>query len=310
MGWSVDYATSNPSYIALLSNWTDTNSAYSTNGGQTWTPYANFPALVGSYIGGAIAASTPDNVVFATANNGDVYYSKNATSGAATWTKILAATWGHGVQQADGVVNPGWGFAYYAGRKSLCADRVNSSTFYIFNSQTDALGGGFYRTTDGGDTWSQRNSQFVSGNDRTGFDNQLVCVFGKAGHLFYSGGQGGSSLYHSRDGGASWPSSSTYTAITGPQGTPTNVYLVTVGAIKQGNDYPSVYMYGLIGSTLSLWRSDNTSAQWAAGTAITWTDMGIPLNTMNHFSTIAADQNVWNKLYTGGHNVTMFYYNP
>lgn len=310
MGWSVDYVASSPATIALLSNWIETDSAYSTDGGQTWHAYVNFPNIFATNPGGYIAASTADNVVFGASNKGDIYYSKNATNGAAVWTKILAATWGHGVQQGNGSVDPGWGLAFFANRQSLCADRVNAGTFYIFNSQTNALGGGFYRTTDQGDTWAQRNAQLSASADFGGFVNQLHCVPGKAGNIFYTGGQTGSKLYHSEDGGASWPSSATYTAITGAQGTPTNVYQVTTGAIKSGNDYPSVFIAGSVGGTYSIWRSDNTAAQWAAGSAITWTNLGLPLNSIDQISTMAGDNNTFGVLYIGGKGTTMFYYTP
>ena len=40
-GWSVDYASSNPSFIVGLADWWGTEeSGYSTNGGQTWTKFA------------------------------------------------------------------------------------------------------------------------------------------------------------------------------------------------------------------------------------------------------------------------------
>ena len=41
-GWSVDYASSNPSFIVGIADWWGTEeSGYSTNGGQTWTKFAN-----------------------------------------------------------------------------------------------------------------------------------------------------------------------------------------------------------------------------------------------------------------------------
>ena len=39
-GWSVDYASSNPSFIVGIADWWGTEeSGYSTNGGQTWTKF-------------------------------------------------------------------------------------------------------------------------------------------------------------------------------------------------------------------------------------------------------------------------------
>ena len=41
-GWSVDYASSNPSFLVGLADWWGTEeSGYSTNGGQTWTQFCD-----------------------------------------------------------------------------------------------------------------------------------------------------------------------------------------------------------------------------------------------------------------------------
>jgi hypothetical protein len=301
MGWSIDYATSSSSYIALLSNWGETDSAYSTDGGQTWTAYANFPNLVGTTIGGSIAASTPDNVVFSAANNGDVYYSQNATSGSATWTRIAASTFGHGMQDAGVGITTGWSNAYYDNRQGLCADRVSANTFYISNYQTALLGGGIYRITFPAGVLTV--TQIVSGpTDTGGISTQIHSVPGNAGHLFYTAGQLGSPLRYSTTGGSG---TATLTQITGP----TDVYRVTTGAIKPGNDYPSVYIAGTIGGTYSIYRSDNSAAQWA-GNSVTWTDLGLPLNSIDGISTMAGDNNTYGLLYVGGKGTSCFFYQP
>ena len=39
-GWSVDYASSSPSFLVGIADWWGTEeSGYSTNGGQTWTKF-------------------------------------------------------------------------------------------------------------------------------------------------------------------------------------------------------------------------------------------------------------------------------
>ena len=40
----------------------------------------------------------------------------------------------------------GWHHAYYHGRHTICADRVNAGTFYIYNSLGAVQGGGVYRS--------------------------------------------------------------------------------------------------------------------------------------------------------------------
>lgn len=315
MGWSVDYCTSTPTTIVGLNNWADNLSGYSSTSGNpndpgSWNLYANFPNLVGTFIGGGIACSTPDNVVFAAANKGDVYYSKNATSPSAVWTKILASTWNHGVQQGNGTIDPGWGITYSVPHQAVCADRVTTGTFYAFNAQRNALGGGVYRSTDGGDTWQQQNTQFADGADSAGYSNRIYCVPGKAGHLFYTGGQNLSALYHSEDGGSKWPRTTSKVAITGPRCTPSSVYDVTTGATKPGNDYPSVYFVGVCGSTYGVWRSDNSASDWSVGTNISWTPLGLPVGYMDQPTTLAGDNNTWGQVMMGGKGTGAVYYVP
>jgi hypothetical protein len=301
MGWSIDYATSNSNYIALLSNWGETDSAYSKDCGHTWMPYVNFPNLVNGNIGGGIAASTPDNVLFAASNNGDVYYSQDATSPSAKWAAIPAATFGHGMQASGPGVVTGWGNAYYSNRQAVCADRVSANTFYVSNYQDARLGGGIYRISFPSGVLAV--TQIIGGpTDTGGLVTQLHCVPGHAGHLFYAQGQLGSLLQYSTNGTSD---RAHFRQIRGP----TDVYQVATGAIKPGNDYPSVYINAKIGRAYSIWRSDNTAAEWAAGT-VTWTDIGLPLDSIDNISTMAGDNNTYGVLLVGGRGTTTFYYKP
>lgn len=388
MGWSVDWCTSAQTTIVELDTWgNDGISGYSTTNGvpndpSSWTFYANFPTLVASgKIGGAIACSTPDNVVLSTSNDGDVYYSQNATSGSATWAAVPAATLGNGVRQsgvnnmtisaaassgggttttltvsgigdtaagdqvsitgtahvngfhnilavtgasitidvafagsesagsaASGVIT-GWGHAYYANRQAVCADRVTANTFYASNHQTSALGGGIYRISFPSGVLTTQ--QIISGpTDTGGLVTQLHCVPGNAGHLLYTQGQTGSGLWYTTGGSLT---STSFTQITGP----TDVYQVTTGAIKSGNDYPSVYINAKVGSTggpnndgYSIWRSDNSKHDWSVN-SVTWTDIGIPLGNIDDFTSMAGDNNTWGVLYAGGKGTGPgFYYTP
>ena len=49
-GWSLDYASSDPSFIVGLADWWGTEeSGYSTNGGQTWTTFCQHSHIPGPY---------------------------------------------------------------------------------------------------------------------------------------------------------------------------------------------------------------------------------------------------------------------
>ncbi|MFZ2107101.1 MAG: hypothetical protein WAV18_17290, partial [Roseiarcus sp.] len=118
-GWSVDYASSNPSFIVGLADWWGTEqSGYSANGGQTWTKFSTMiPGADSAFMGGTIAASTPQNIVWAPANSKQPYYTLN---GGSTWSPITlpgVSTW------------KGFHWAYYLDQRSVTADRVLANTF-------------------------------------------------------------------------------------------------------------------------------------------------------------------------------------
>ena len=136
-GWSVDYASSNPSFIVGLADWWGVEeSGYSTNGGQTWTTFASdIPGADSAFMGGTIAASTPQNIIWAPADNQQPYYTLN---GGSTWSPITLP----GVSSWSG-----FDWAYYLDQRSVTADRVLANTFYLYYP-----GQGVFETTNGGAT--------------------------------------------------------------------------------------------------------------------------------------------------------------
>ena len=170
-GWSLDYASSNPSFVVgLADNWGTEESGYSTNGGQTWTPFPTFiPGADSSFIGGTIAASTPQNIIWAPADGHQPYYTLN---GGQTWSPITlpgVSSWSN------------FDFAYYLDTRTVTADRVLANTFYLYYA-----GDGVYETTNGGATWTQVFSGSISPGSN--FNAELESVPGEAGNLFFTGG--------------------------------------------------------------------------------------------------------------------------
>src|SRR5262249_29287826 len=141
-----------------------------TDGGQTWTPFPTYPPLNGA-LGGDIAASTPDNIVWVPSNNQTPYYTKDR---GASWTQISIA----GVPTTG---ETGWGWAYYLNRHIVAADRVMSGTFYMYNYLK-----GLYRSTDGASTWTLVHAGEIA--PFSGFNAKLRSVPGHAGHLFFTSG--------------------------------------------------------------------------------------------------------------------------
>ena len=86
-GWSIDYASSTPSFLVGIADyWGAEKSGYSTDGGKSWTPFASFlPGAGSSFIGGTIAASSPTNIIWSPAGGVQPYYTLN---GGASWNPI------------------------------------------------------------------------------------------------------------------------------------------------------------------------------------------------------------------------------
>ena len=109
-------------------------SGYSTNGGQTWTKFpTEIPGGGSSFIGGTIAASTPQNIIWAPSSGNQPYYTLN---GGTTWNPITL----------PGVTSwSSFDFAWYLDQRSVTADRVLANTFYLYDP-----GQGVFETSNGG----------------------------------------------------------------------------------------------------------------------------------------------------------------
>ncbi len=264
-GWSLDYASSNPSFIVGLADWWGTEeTGYSTNGGQTWTPFPTFiPGAGGNFIGGTIAASTPENIIWAPADNQQPYYTLD---GGQTWNPITL----------PGVSNwNNFDLAYYLDIRTVTADRVLPNTFYLYDQ-------GVYETTNGGVSWTEVHGQ-VSASDG---DLQLQSVPGEAGNLFYSGGyMYGSApvgFYQSTNQGATW------TAVANVEG----VTAFGFGAPAPGQSYPSIYIVGDVNNVYGIWQSNDDAHSWVQiGT--------YPNSSIASITTISGDPNTYGQVYVG-----------
>ncbi len=181
-GLSLDYSGGTPSFIAALSsdtrNINPDQSGYSTDGGQTWTQFSgsrNYADLYGGNI--AVSATDTTNIVWLPTNNKKPYYT---TDRGATWTQ--GAT---GLDSASDLHRLVW----WGHKKALDADKVTGGLFYLYSASN---GGSFYRSSDGGKTWTQGASTAPSstGNDSHVF-GQVRAVPGYAGNVWVSTVQGG-----------------------------------------------------------------------------------------------------------------------
>jgi Bacterial Ig domain len=274
-GWSVDYASSTPSFLVGIADWGSTEeSGYSTNGGQTWT---KFSSELSGVEGGTIAASTPQNIIWAPAGSHQPYYTLN---GGSSWNAINlpgVSSWG------------GFDSSAFLVQRSVTADRVQANTFYLYDP-----GKGVFETTNGGQNWTNVHPGYIESNSSlSGFNSSIQSVPGEAGDLFYTSGPQGtpsatpvnSPFYRSTDGGATW------TAVPNVL----DVFSFGYGAAAPGQSYPAIYIVGYVNSVYGIWQSTNNSQSW--------TNIGgasMP-NGLDWIDSISGDPNHFGQVYVGFH---------
>ncbi|QJC51522.1 sialidase [Paenibacillus albicereus] len=282
--WDLDYSANNPNFLVATisdhrfcceSDGQAYSSGYSTDGGQSWTPFASQPADM-RFGNIAVAASDTQNIVYLPTSNRTPFYTNNR---GASWTPIILPGT-ESSYDSDGKYNGGSHFAYYLNRHVLAADTVNDRTFYLYHADR-----GFYRSTDGGQSWTLVNTTMPKGWTVGWFNASLKSVPGKAGHLFLTFGsldESTYSLYRSTDGGASWSEISAVKDATA----------IGLGKAAPGSSYPTLYVSGYVGGDYGIWRSTNEGADWQkAGT--------YPLGIYDHVSAIDGDKDVFGKVYVG-----------
>jgi hypothetical protein len=272
-GWSIDYASSNPSFVVGIADWYggEEQSGYSTNGGQTWATFASVTPSSGGLIGGTIAASTPQDIVWAPSGGHQPYYTLN---GGSSWSPITLP----GVPSWSG-----FDWAYYLDQRSVTADRVLANTFYLYYP-----GQGVFSTSNGGSSWTKVYSGTIGPHD--GYNSTLMSVPSEASNLFYTGGPVGTPgstpanepFYRSTNGGATWT--------TVPN--VLDVFTFGFGAAAPGQSYPAIYIVGYVNSVYGIWQSTNN--------AKSWTNIGTyPTGELDQIKTIAGDPNHYGEVYVG-----------
>jgi photosystem II stability/assembly factor-like uncharacterized protein len=264
MGWALDYAAGEPNYIAGLFNWWGVEaSAFSRDGGRSWTPFTSYPPLMSANkIGGSLAVSTPLNIVWAPSNKGQPYYTRD---GGAIWLPAEVP----GVPTSG---ETGWGFAFFLNRHIVAADRVAPGTFYLYNAPR-----GLFRSTDGGASWTLVHAGEIT--RWSGGNAELLAVPGQAGHLFFTAGpQGGSDIPHpadnplmrSVDGGKTWR------PVLGV------LEAHAFGFGKGTGANPALLVAGWVRGQYGVWRSEDDAA--------TWTRIGdFPLGILESIGAISGD---------------------
>lgn len=238
------------------------SSGYSMDGGLTWTRFAavddkTLPADL-EYGAMAVSARSLDHIVWAPAAHKSPWYTADR---GATWKP---ASFG-------GPSGTGIG-AHWSGQKPLCADRVQSDTFYVYRSQD----GGFYRSTNGGANFAR------VGTVPSGRPNAVIkATPGRALDVWMSEGEGGG-LRHTTDGGVTW------TRIQGLQ----QCFNMGLGKAENEGGCMTLYVYGIAGAVTGIYRSTDEG--------VTWDKIcGYPLGIFEWVDAIDGDKEIFGKVYLG-----------
>lgn len=302
-GASADWASTAPNIIVVIANnfaptpasMLDT-SGYSLDGGRSWTVFgSNAPYSMNRTSGGCIAASTSKNFLWAPTDGAGTNYPWYTNDGGNSWQASIIA----GVPQR---APTGWGFNFYLNRQICAADRINVSTFYLYNDGSgSSTAAGIYKSIDGGTSWSHVYKRTFP---NAGYSAQMRSVPGKAGNLFFSAGAQSpphpstNEFYRSTDGGTTW------SAINGVR----EVQSFGFGKAVKDGSYPAVYLSGWvsIGSEYKygVWRSTDN--------ALSWTQIGdgYPTGSLSPIEAVEGDSNTFGIVYVGTTGNGWYYGKP
>lgn len=284
-GWGIDYAKSDPTYIALL---VGQNIYVSTSSGAYNTFVKKTAQVPGANNGGCVAVQTTTNMVWFPANNGTPGYT---TDGGDSWSSCLF----------DGsTISTGWNNSLFNNRHIVCCDYVDSNTYYAYNF-TNGANGGLWRSTDGGANWTNMSGGISNLPPTASVDVQLVAVPGNQGHLFYANGSQfntSKQLFRSVDAGATWQLV-TSTGIA---------WQVAPGLAGAGQNYPAIFMTGTIAgdSQMGVFRADGFTGDTAV--MPTWTRLCYaPGKNMSPSKTLCGDLETYGRFYLGTGSVGYSY---
>ena len=218
-GTGLDFAKSLPSKIVRVgTGGNNVFGAVSSDGGSTWTPFAN---QAGSSNGGGNVAISADGgtIVWAPTDVTPAYSTDNGT----TWTALSALPTGVQVVSdgANGNLFYAWnpstgtfysssdkGVTWYATTTSLpqIASWQHSQVTTVTGVQGDiwlATPSGLYRSTNSGWTWNQFDTAAVTSATSVGFGKAATGAFYPA--IYLSGTVNGTTaLFRSTDAGTTW----------------------------------------------------------------------------------------------------------
>ena len=260
---SIDFAEANPTIVARVGR--GGNRRTSPHGAYSTDGGASWqPFAVSLPIGTASAGS-----IAVAADGATIVWdppTNGTVIGGPSYTRDRGATW-----------TPSTGIGAVA---AVISDRADPNKFYAF----DGVAGNVYASTDGAATFAIAAARLPTGNGR------LRATPGLSGDLWLVTANGG--LYHSIDAGATF-------ARPNPGLT---ALAFGLGMAPPGQTYPALYVYGAMGATTGIFRSDD------AGT--TWTRVNDDQHQFGTATVLIGDPRVFGRVYVGTNGRGIFYGDP
>lgn len=283
----IDYAANDSDFMVAVGGRRDPHErrggagSYSTDNGETWTPFATRPP---GAIHGKVAVSADGASILWIPADSMPYYS---TDRGTTWTQ------GNGLM--SGTVGVSWDHDH-----PLEADRVTPGRYYVLRA------GSLSRSDDHGATWrtvgklpldkatvAKTRADSSSGdnnpNAAKGDLRVLQSVPGSAGQLWAQTDQG---LYVCYDAGENW------TQVANVSST----LLFAIGKRADGSDHPTLFVYGMVNGQFGMYRSIDGGATFDP------LDTGeAPLFAARH---MRGDHQIFGRVYFGTNGRGVWYGEP
>ncbi len=294
LGWSngisADMAWSDPQYIAASGSINSSNTGtgyWSGDGGKTWATFASLPA-------GAATNTASESSLVVTARNRAVWAPANSVP---SYTTDNGATWT--ATNLPALAAVGWNRGY-----RLAVDRKNPNKVYAYDSGGAwwASAGRFYVSTDGGRSFALSQGSVTASLAPNGWWVTSMAVNPNAeGDVWMADGN---AVYHSVDSGATWQKLSQFASVQGSNAWPDvqGATAVALGKAKAGASYSAaVYVVGTINGVWGVYRSDDGGASWKR--------FNDDAHQFGGIGVIAADQNLYGRLYVSGTGRGLLYSN-
>jgi hypothetical protein len=243
--WSIDFAAKKPEIMVRTHDqMTTAKASYSLDAGKTWQEFPTQPAKLIKE-SGTIAVSADGKIIVWSPNKIGVY---------TTWD--FGKTW----NRSKGVpINA-----------KPVADKVIKDQFYAKENSSGTI----FVSSDSGQTFVPYGAAVGKG------DGKIEAVFGEAGHVWASCGEGG--LWFSKNEGMKFKQIMNVTSCKN----------VSFGKAAPDSKYPTVFIHGVVNGQVGLYRSDDIGKTW-----IRINDEETDFARSHR--TIAGDPRVYGRLYIG-----------